>query len=299
MAVSDKQRTAAQAEHDRAQQAMTGVVLRADMPTIHEAFVATMREIGPIAKDRDNTHQHYKFRGIDDVLNAVHGALTNNGLFYLPNVIERVIEWRKSAEGKDMVHVFLTVRYDFYSESGEGPLSMTIPAEGRDSSDKGSNKAMSGALKYGLIQCFAIPVAGQDDADTTTPESHGPAAAEAPEPTPEAQPVPLDKRPKGVVPLLWTKQVAGSLTAALDPAGDMALEWWKDAMILNDLMAPDDEPDTVERITDTDATAVVEVLVAHLDDHKAGKEADDDAKADDRSEQEAIDAQADGYGSGY
>ncbi len=272
--------------------------------TIEETFVAVMRKIGPIAKEQTNEAQGYKFRGIDDVLAEVNAALTEYGLFYLPNVISYEREWRSAKSGADMVHVFLIVRYDFYNEAGGGPLSMTIPTEGRDASDKATNKAMTGALKYGLLQCFAIPVRDADEQDKTTPESHGPAATtrsvEQGEPESEVRPpTPLDKRPKGVVPLTWTKQVAMTLTADLDPAGDMALEWWKDAMILNDLMGPDDDLDAVERITDTDATAVVEVLVAHLDDHKAGKEADDDAKADDRSEQEAIDAQADGYGSGY
>lgn len=273
--------------------------------TIEETFVAVMRKIGPIAKNQTNESQGYKFRGIDDVLAEVNAALTEYGLFYLPNVISYEREWRQSAKGTDMVHVFLIVRYDFYNEAGGGPLSMTIPTEGRDASDKATNKAMTGALKYGLLQCFAIPIRDADEQDKTSPESHGPARSSAPAPTSEgeseseARPVPLDKRPRGVVPLLWTKQVAGSLTADLDPAGDMALEWWREAMILNDLMSPDDKAGSVERITDDDASAVVEVLVAHLNDHTTEKEASDDAKADDRSEQEAIDHEADGYGSGY
>ena len=244
--------------------------------TVEEAFVAAMRQIGPIAKAQTNEAQGYKFRGIDDVLAEVNSALTDNGLFYLPNVVTYEREWRVSAKGTDMVHVFLTVRYDFYCEAGGGPLSMTIPTEGRDASDKATNKAMSGALKYGLIQCFAIPVRDQDDQDHTTPESHGPArSSSAPEATPaKLEPFPLDEVPKDATPLVWTKKVAAVVT---EGDADMAKEWWRDAMILNDLMAPDDTLDSVDKLTEKDALAVAEILRDHAVDHKAEQEANDEA----------------------
>ena len=246
--------------------------------TVEEAFVATMRQVGPIAKGQRNEHQKYNFRGIDDVLNEVHVAMADNGLFALPNVESVKVEWRESSSGNDMVHVFLIVRYDFYCESGGGPLSMTIPAEGRDSSDKGTNKAMSAALKYGLIQCFAIPTQETADADRTTPESRPPRQPDPvqEDPVPERREVPLDALPEGTAPLTWTKQVAAAVTAKHDPAGDMALEWWKDSMILNDLMGADDEPGKVETLTAIDAMAVVEILVQHLEDYEAEKEANDE-----------------------
>jgi len=39
-----------------------------------------------------------------------------------------------------------------------------------DSGDKATNKAMSAAYKYALMQTFAIPTEGDNDADATTHE---------------------------------------------------------------------------------------------------------------------------------
>ena len=145
-----------------------------DQLPVHAAFAAAMNDIQPIGKDQRNEQQGFAFRGIDDVLNAIHHVLVAHGLFYLPFVESAEWEWRQSKSGTEMVHVFLTVRYDFWAADGTGPLPMRVAAEGRDSSDKATSKAMSGALKYGLIQAFAIPISGIADPDTVTLETVGP-----------------------------------------------------------------------------------------------------------------------------
>ena len=39
---------------------------------IYKALAAVNKEIKPIAKDRTNQQQGFKFRGIDDVMNELH-----------------------------------------------------------------------------------------------------------------------------------------------------------------------------------------------------------------------------------
>jgi hypothetical protein len=43
-----------------------------------------------------------------------------------------------------------------------------------DNSDKASNKAMSGAMKYALIELFCVPTQDVEDSDRTSPETGGP-----------------------------------------------------------------------------------------------------------------------------
>lgn len=40
--------------------------------TIFEAMTAILADIGPIAKNKDNTEQGYKFRGVDAAMDALN-----------------------------------------------------------------------------------------------------------------------------------------------------------------------------------------------------------------------------------
>ncbi len=48
---------------------------------------------------------------------------------------------------------------------------MTTWGEGLDNSDKATNKAMSGAMKYALIELFCVPTQDVEDSDRTSPEN--------------------------------------------------------------------------------------------------------------------------------
>jgi hypothetical protein len=62
------------------------------------------------------------------------------------------------------------MEYDFFAEDGSKVTVGPIPAEGLDSGDKATNKALSAALKYALIQTFSVPTEDMAEADLETPE---------------------------------------------------------------------------------------------------------------------------------
>lgn len=138
-----------------------------DTPTVHQAMSGVMADIGAVGKDRRNEHFKYQFRGIDDVLNAVHAALVKHGVFYLPLVEDADY----GVAGKQRVAT-LKVRYRFYGPAGDSVEAVTV-AEGMDSGDKAPNKAMSAALKYALIQVFAIPTEDTAEPDREAPDMNG------------------------------------------------------------------------------------------------------------------------------
>ena len=123
-----------------------------------------------IGKTRKNEAQGYKFRGIDEVYNALAPLLARNGLCILPRCTERVCVERTNAKGTALFYVTVKAEFDFVcSEDGSKHTVITY-GEAMDSGDKATNKAMSAAYKYAAMQAFSIPTEGDNDADATTHE---------------------------------------------------------------------------------------------------------------------------------
>lgn len=143
------------------------------MSKIYKQMMSVMKEIGPVTKDQKNTAQGFKFRGIDQFVNALHPALVKHGVFMAPRCVKEVHELKEvmRSSGKPGIdkHVSLLMEYDFYAEDGSKVTVGPIPAEGLDSGDKATNKALSAALKYALIQTFSVPTEDMAEADLETP----------------------------------------------------------------------------------------------------------------------------------
>ncbi len=143
-------------------------------PMIYAKMSAVMKEIGAIGKDQKNTVQNFKFRGIDQFVNSLHPALTKHGVFMAPRGTSYTHELREvtRSNGKAGVDklVSIMMEYTFYAEDGSSVTVGPIPAEGLDSGDKATNKALSAALKYALIQTFSVPTEDLVDGDSESPE---------------------------------------------------------------------------------------------------------------------------------
>jgi hypothetical protein len=144
------------------------------IPLIYKKMSQVMKEVGFVGKNQTNTLQKYKFRGIDDFINTLYPALTNNGVFMAPRAISYSQELKDvtRSSGKEGVdkHVAIMMEYDFWAEDGSKVTVGPIPAEGLDSGDKATNKALSAALKYALIQTFSVPTQDMAEADLDSPE---------------------------------------------------------------------------------------------------------------------------------
>lgn len=123
-----------------------------------------------ISKDNKNQQQGYKFRGIDDVYNALAPALVSAGLVILPRCLEREVSERTTSKGGVLFYTTLKVDFDFVSVDDGSKHTITTYGEAMDSADKSTNKAMSAAYKYACFQAFCIPTDGDNDADETTHE---------------------------------------------------------------------------------------------------------------------------------
>lgn len=138
---------------------------------IYAAMAAVMKDTVPVGKEGENREQRYSFRAIEDVMVAVRASLIQHGVFYMPTVLTRVPESRTTKAGQPMNVVHLEIRYDFYAADGSS-VSSVVWGEGADTADKATNKAMSAALKYNLVQ--ALSIAAKDileDSDRSAQEA--------------------------------------------------------------------------------------------------------------------------------
>jgi len=151
---------------------------------IYKQLSLIMNAVDPILKARRNEQQGYNFRGIDDIYNSLHGLFKDNHVIITSNVLESRREERTSTRGGVLIYTILKCEFSFYAEDGSSVKSIT-EGEAMDSGDKSTNKAMSAALKYALMQMFLIPTSGNNDSEN-----------ESPEPAPRQQPKQSSKQTK-------------------------------------------------------------------------------------------------------
>jgi hypothetical protein len=141
---------------------------------IYKKMSEVMRDIGSVGKDQKNQAQGFKFRGIDQFVNSLYPALTRHGVFMAPRCVSEQHELKEVTRGSGKAgidkHVTILMEYDFFAEDGSKVTVGPIPAEGLDSGDKATNKALSAALKYALIQTFSVPTEDMAEADLESPE---------------------------------------------------------------------------------------------------------------------------------
>lgn len=145
-----------------------------------QAVAAQMAKDG-IGKSRENKEQKFKFRGIDETLNALAPVLAEHGLVVLPRMIARMMTERVSRSGSPLFSVVVEAEFDFVASEDGSKHTVKTFGEAMDTADKATNKAMSIAYKYAAFLAFCIPVEGMgEDADAT---KHDVAAATPQAPT--------------------------------------------------------------------------------------------------------------------
>jgi hypothetical protein len=130
---------------------------------IFQTINRVMADIGVIAKDKISD-QHYNYRGVDQVMNALQPAMIKHGLFIVPEVLENFREVKTTSKGNIVQSVVMKLKYRFYAVDGSYVDAFVI-GEAMDSGDKASNKALSIAYKYACFQVFSIPTEEIKDPD--------------------------------------------------------------------------------------------------------------------------------------
>ena len=167
------------------------------VPKVYKSILSVAGELSKsgISKDRKNQQQGYMFRGIDDLYNELAPLLVKHNLIILPNHISRSVSERPNRTGDSLIFTaILETEFTFVSTEDGSTHTIKIFGEAMDNSDKATNKAMSVAYKYAMIQAFCIPIVGEEnEADAHTPQVKAP--IQAPKTSTPKQAVVQERKP--------------------------------------------------------------------------------------------------------
>lgn len=153
-----------------------------------QALAAVMADVGAVGKDHkmdQGRGGQYRYRSIDDVLTAVHGALIAHRVVIVPEeILDKTHDLRVTDKTNNQGQAYqsvqmwcsLTVRWAIHGPAGDR-ITVESCGEALDSSDKATNKAHTAAQKVALCQALCIPYDTQDP-DHSRPEQQSRSRAE-------------------------------------------------------------------------------------------------------------------------
>ena len=146
-----------------------------DQVPVHVAWSRCMRDIEAVGKNRTNEQQGYRFRSIEDFIEAASPVFVQHGIVMLPNVVEhRLYHFdRLTSNNKPSTATVATMRTEWtvIGPMGDAFTYATV-GEGADTADKATNKAMTAAYKYAISQGLAVRL-GLDDGDASNGANEG------------------------------------------------------------------------------------------------------------------------------
>lgn len=148
---------------------------------IHKKMAEIITAVGSVSKDRTSVGKFsFKYRGIDDVMNALHQAFGEAGVFISQEVLSHDMS---VIEGRGMHHI-AKVQFGFWTTDGSHVTS-TVYGECIENGDKGIGKCMSYALKTCLLQTFLIPTEDDSKDPDSTNQSILKSVSKAPKNAPQ------------------------------------------------------------------------------------------------------------------
>lgn len=252
-------KTTAQAEPQVPATPEKDVVFDYSKGHIYPALAGVMDNIEAIEKDKQNKTQDFKYRGIDDVYNALHPLLAQFNIVTAPravSLLHRATMPTKS--GGSMNYTMLSVAYDFVCTI-DGSIHTVGPVfgEGMDSGDKSTAKAMAVCHKYAVLQLFCIPTNDMVDGDADTHDEGlyqppslmplVPGTSVMPLPSPSL--MPQQPQAPSLMPV-------GAGTAAPPPAGEPVPTYMRQPVIPMSPPVAEPWPDNNELVIEDEPSAI-------------------------------------------
>lgn len=156
-----------------------------DQATVHARVLRVIADLPAIGKDSELSApgMKFKYRGIEDVMRVLRPLLAEHGVHLVPD--HRVVDdqrWETTQGNRSTRHrhVTLETTWTVWGADGDSFEAVTV-SEGKDSADKALNKAMTAALKYAVLQVFAV-ADGEDDGEDDPSVYHHDDVRSAPTP---------------------------------------------------------------------------------------------------------------------
>jgi hypothetical protein len=128
---------------------------------LREKFAEVRRRLGYIRKRGHNERHNYSYVMAADLAGSVGDILAELGIVVIPQLQSISTETPRSSTER-IARIVMNYRF-VDARSGE-ELTVRVAGEGADTGDKALYKAMTGALKYALLQSFLL-ASGDDPED--------------------------------------------------------------------------------------------------------------------------------------
>jgi hypothetical protein len=133
-----------------------------DPLNVYRGMAQVIAELDYIPKGR-SAGVSYEFRGIDAVMNHLHGPLARAGLFLAPRVLD---DWQLNmipgTNNRQQGQALFRVEVEVFASDGSSVTLGPGLAQSHDYGDKAAYQAQQNAIKYLLLEAFCIPTSEQD-----------------------------------------------------------------------------------------------------------------------------------------
>jgi hypothetical protein len=130
--------------------------------TLRHKLGEVRRRIGYIQKRGYNERNNYNYVAAADIAGTIGDILAELGVVVIPRL--ESITYEPHAPGRLERFARVIMAYTFTDEDSGEEITAKVAGEGLDIGDKASYKAMTGALKYALLQSFLLAT-GDDPED--------------------------------------------------------------------------------------------------------------------------------------
>ena len=184
------------------------------MPNVYQTISAVKRDLGAVDKNgkMKGFGQDYKFRGIDDVINALHVPMYTHGLVVAPR-LRSITQEDGLGKQKNQTRTVVEFEWTIAGPDGDSFIAATS-GEAMDTQDKGSNKAGTAAYKQLLTQLLAIPF------ETDDPDNYQPNPTTTEDSKPASKPATKTEAPKAEAPAPTPQSAVRKCEACATPVGD-------------------------------------------------------------------------------
>jgi hypothetical protein len=128
---------------------------------LREKFAEVRRRLGYVQKRGHNERHNYSYVTAADLAGSVGDILAELGVVVIPQL--QSISTESPRSSSDRI-ARVVMNYRFVDARSGDELSVRVAGEGADPGDKAPYKAMTGALKYALLQSFLLAT-GDDPED--------------------------------------------------------------------------------------------------------------------------------------
>jgi ERF superfamily len=139
---------------------------------LRQKLAVVRRRIAYVQKRGHNQRHNYNYVTAADIAGAVGDILAELGVVVVPR-LESISHEAVRSSGSGTEHAtHVVMSYSFLDVDTAEEITVKTAGEGLDSGDKAPYKAMTGALKYTLLQSFLLATGDDPEEERVSPTNH-------------------------------------------------------------------------------------------------------------------------------